>query len=136
MFGHSTLRKGTVTYGVYFYALISVGSLSSIAFSIRDGQYLSSLHAIGLVLVIFAIGFTVLRGNLLQTDVRNRVSEADSETNETADRASDLPFSAGFCKIVYNRYVDRAEFKRLEMGMYTVGVLALVVVQLAVKIGI
>lgn len=136
MFGHSTLRKGTVTYGVYFYALISVGSLSSIAFSIRDGQYLSSLHAIGLVLVIFAIGFTVLRGNLLQTDVRNRVSEADSETNETADRASDLPFSAGFWEIVYNRYVDRAEFKRLEMGMYTVGVLALVVVQLAVKIGI
>jgi hypothetical protein len=136
MFGHSTLRKGTVTYGVYFYALISVGSLSSIVFSVRDGHYLSSLHAIGLVLVIFAIGFTVLRGDLLQTDVRNRASETDSETNESDDRAPDLPFSAGFWEMVYNNYVDRAEFKRVEIGMYVVGILALGVVQVAVKLGI
>lgn len=136
MFGHSTLRKGTVSYGVYFYALISVGSVLSIVFSVRAGQYLSSLHAVGLLLLIFAIGFTVLRGDHLQTDVRSRELEADSESNETTDRAKDLPFSAGFWEALYNRYVDRSEFKRIEMALYAIGILALGVVQVAVKLGV
>lgn len=136
MLGYSTLRKGTVSYGVYFYALISVGSLLSIVYSIRAGQYLSSLHAVGLLLVIFAIGFTVLRGDHLQTDVRNRELDADSELDETTDRANDLPFSAGFWEALYNRYVDRPEFKQVEMVMYVAGVLSLGVVQAVVKLGI
>jgi hypothetical protein len=136
MLGQSTLRKGTVTYAVYFYVLITVGSLLSIAYSLQDGHYLSSLHAIGLLLVILAVGFSVLRGDYLQTDVRSRVSDDDSEEDEDHDVASDLPFSAGFWEALYTRYIDQSGFRRVEMGMYAVGVFSLGIVQAAVKLGV
>ncbi|CDK38018.1 hypothetical protein BN903_218 [Halorubrum sp. AJ67] len=124
-----------MTYAVYFYVLITVGSLLSIAYSLRGGQYLSSLHAIGLLLVIFAVGFSVLRGDYLQTDVRSRASEDDPGEDGDHDTVGDLPFSAGFWEALYTRYIDRSGFRRVEMGMYAVGVLSLAIVQAAVKFG-
>ena len=136
MLGQSALRKSTVTYAVYFYVLITVGSVLSIVYSIQGGYYLSSLHAIGLLLVILAIGFSVLRGDYLQTDVRSRTNETDSDEDEDHDVASDLPFSAGFWEALYTRYIDRPDFRRVEIGMYAVGVLSLGIVQVAVKLGV
>jgi len=136
MLGQSVLRKGTVAYAVYFYVLIIVGSILSTVFSLQSGHYLSSLHTLGVLLVILAIGFSVLRSDYLKTDVRLRTKETDSDENKDHDVASDLPFSAGFWEALYTRYIDRPDFRRVEIGMYAVGVLSLGIVQVAVKLGV
>lgn len=125
------VKKGTVSYAIYFYALVTVGSVLTIAFSVQAGYYLSSVHALGLLFIIFAIGATVLRSNYLNTDVRQRV---DFENTDGPVPITDLPFSAGFWELIYSRYVDSPQFKRVEMAMYVIGALALGVVQAAVKL--
>lgn len=125
MIKSNLLQKGTVSYAVFFYLFVSIGSLLSIVFSLRGGRYLSSVYTLGLLLVISAIGFTLLRHNYLKTDVRARSAEGDSESkSETsvANRAQSLPFSGDFWEVTYNCYVDQPEFKRAEIALYIIGI--------------